>query len=279
MYEQVETSDGSLTLFNDNYGETYHSNTGALEETEKKFIDPILPFTKKSISVLDVGFGLGLNCFILLKKSTADQIVFHSYEKDKVLLEKLDVSLYDNVFIENSFIKHFLNSLKENLNTNSNEFCIEYDFENTKVIHNFYIGDARSFEFPKTDICFLDAFSSKNNVELWTLDFLKKIKSDYLLTYSSALPVLNALKQLDYNLYEVTPVGRKRGSLLASKKVLDLKIYPNLDLLKSKSAIVYRDVNLNASGAEIHDLQRKEQENSLLPTLSKLKKGLKDHRN
>ena len=61
--KEVITKDSSITFYNEEYGETYHSVTGAVEEAYKKFAEPALEAVKgkNDIKILDVCFGLGYN--------------------------------------------------------------------------------------------------------------------------------------------------------------------------------------------------------------------------
>ena len=67
--KKIITNDSSETFFNDEFNETYHSNTGAVEESYEKFAKPCLEFLKdkKEINVLDFCFGLGYNSAALIE--------------------------------------------------------------------------------------------------------------------------------------------------------------------------------------------------------------------
>ena len=65
----VQTEDGSSTLFNPEIGEHYHSTHGALQESRHVFLKSGLEFylnkqAQEVISILEVGFGTGLNYLI-----------------------------------------------------------------------------------------------------------------------------------------------------------------------------------------------------------------------
>ena len=51
----VKTNDNSYTFHSDKYDETYHSTSGALEESLKKFVEPC--GIKDGMNILDIGFG------------------------------------------------------------------------------------------------------------------------------------------------------------------------------------------------------------------------------
>ena len=59
----TKTGDGSFTYLNIGINETYHSKSGALEESFYKFAIPALEnkLKMKKIKILDICFGLGYN--------------------------------------------------------------------------------------------------------------------------------------------------------------------------------------------------------------------------
>src|SRR5690606_10183071 len=67
----ISTSDGSVTIFLPEWNESYHSKHGAIQEAYHVFIKNGLDFfsDKDDISILEIGFGTGLNAFITLLES------------------------------------------------------------------------------------------------------------------------------------------------------------------------------------------------------------------
>lgn len=63
----IITQDGSHSIYSERYGVTYHSRYGAITESLHVFIHAGLRFkaaVQTDISVLEVGFGTGLNAFL-----------------------------------------------------------------------------------------------------------------------------------------------------------------------------------------------------------------------
>jgi len=64
-YPQKVTEDGSYTFFSSEFGECYHSTSGAREEAEKKFILSSRLAAKadqsNNLKILDICYGLGYN--------------------------------------------------------------------------------------------------------------------------------------------------------------------------------------------------------------------------
>ena len=64
--ETIKTGDGSVSLWNSDLDETYHSRHGAWNEAVHVFIDSGLRrlAERVELSILEVGFGTGLNCYL-----------------------------------------------------------------------------------------------------------------------------------------------------------------------------------------------------------------------
>ncbi len=63
----ITTSDGSKTIHIVDWDEQYHSKHGAIQEAYHVFIKSGLSlFRDRSLSILEIGFGTGLNCLITL---------------------------------------------------------------------------------------------------------------------------------------------------------------------------------------------------------------------
>ncbi len=61
----IQTRDGSTTIHIEDWDECYHSRFGAIQEAQHVFIKKGLSlFENESVSILEIGFGTGLNAFI-----------------------------------------------------------------------------------------------------------------------------------------------------------------------------------------------------------------------
>lgn len=76
------TQDGSHSLVSERFGVTYHSKYGAIQESMHVFIQhglrPLLA-QKRSLSILELGFGTGLNALLTLHEAELHKIAI-SYE-------------------------------------------------------------------------------------------------------------------------------------------------------------------------------------------------------
>jgi len=71
--EIIQTADGSHSLYNADLNETYHSRHGARQESEFVFIkqgfEHLVEKNTRPMSVLEVGFGTGLNAWLTWQKA------------------------------------------------------------------------------------------------------------------------------------------------------------------------------------------------------------------
>ena len=230
----MPTEDGSITLFSEEFKESYHSTyDGALHETMQKHIIPSFSFqqNKSEIKILDICFGLGYNVLATLyyikKKKLSTKVHIISPEFDEKLVRSLSSFEYPKEF----------NNLKEIINTLSQKFF--YEDEQFKI--EILIGDARE-TIPnikeKFDIIYQDAFSPKHNPLLWTREYFKDIKdiskSDVIITtYSTAIAVRMGLYENGFKIFVHYGEG-VRYSTISTPKMLDIK-YIDMELKKSRN--------------------------------------------
>jgi tRNA U34 5-methylaminomethyl-2-thiouridine-forming methyltransferase MnmC len=198
--EKIITADGSETFFNEKVGESYHSKTGAVEESFEKFVKPLgVFFSKKPVRILDVCFGLGYNSAAALDHF--DNCKVTGIEKDEGILKR--------VFeVDPGF-------------ENYNEIRLAVRGESDKI--RLIVGDALK-EVKKLDgefqVVLFDPFSPKKAPEMWTEQFFKDIrakmaKNGVLTTYSCAKSVRENLKKAGFEVKDGPKVGRRGPSTIA----------------------------------------------------------------
>jgi tRNA U34 5-methylaminomethyl-2-thiouridine-forming methyltransferase MnmC len=210
----VETQDGTLTLFSEKFQEACHSTTGAREETILHYIkgckvnEKILQDGK--ISILEVGFGLGIGFLTTLEKLPNDSFMyFVSLELDRDLL---------NWFRE----QH------PELNLEWQNNLLVAEGKNFKL--QIVAGDARK-ELPafmrenniKFHAIYQDAFSPKKNPLLWTVEWFSLLRDlsheDVILsTYSASTSIRKSLHEAGWKITPGEKFGPKRTSTRASLK-------------------------------------------------------------
>jgi len=193
---KVETGDGTVTLYSEEYDQPFHSKSGALEESEKKYIIPCK--VKEGDLILDVGFGLGFNVAAALENKA--RVI--SLEKDKSLFK--EIQNLELPLDSYKLVKEVALGLKSN---------------RLKIL----LGDARDTIKQideKFDAVFHDPFSPPKNPELWTEEFFREIKKRMkkgaiLATYSCARVTRDNLKAAGFKVIDGPIVGRRSPSTLA----------------------------------------------------------------
>jgi tRNA U34 5-methylaminomethyl-2-thiouridine-forming methyltransferase MnmC len=113
------TADGSNTLYNETIGEHYHSKHGALQESKHVFIDAGLKFAsagQAEISILEVGFGTGLNFILSFEYCEANNIYLNyssieAFPLTTEVIEQTGYAAYVPEAIWAEFITNYSNAL------------------------------------------------------------------------------------------------------------------------------------------------------------------------
>jgi len=251
----IKTDDGSLGLYNKKLDEIYHSRFGAYTESFEKFIEPALILKDRPLEILDICYGVGYNTKMALQN-------FNN-------IKRIDCVEINPKLVELSAAFEF----SDEINT-----IIKENLARPDLIH-FYIEDIRKFILKcnkKYDIIFQDGFSPTKQSEVWSEELIseisKHIKYDGLyLTYNHSKPVLNALLKQGLFLGKTIKKDRVIATCASFNKNLIINPLDNFELgaLKTKSAITYKDKNLNLAHEEIVLNRKKEMETSTLMTLSR----------
>jgi len=118
----IATEDGTISLYNFNVKDIYHSKVGAYTEALHKYTMPsgLLEFVKHNneVKILDVCFGLGYNSKVaaaeIFKINPKCQITINAIEIDPIVLA-LSCIFFDR--IENEFIQDsFFNAISKQIN-------------------------------------------------------------------------------------------------------------------------------------------------------------------
>ncbi|NTD99813.1 tRNA (5-methylaminomethyl-2-thiouridine)(34)-methyltransferase MnmD [Agrobacterium tumefaciens] len=213
------TADGSNTLYNETIGEHYHSKHGALQESKHVFIDAGLKFAsaeKSDISILEIGFGTGLN-FIL----SADYCSQHNIHLDYTSIEAFPLTTevinqtgylaYVSAEIWNSFINKY-NKALNNLQILSDNCKLEIPHT---TLDNFTTEK-------RFDLIYYDAFSVQHQPEMWTNEIIAHACSflkpgGTFVTYAITGNLKRAVKAAGFNIEKLPGAPGKREMLRAVK--------------------------------------------------------------
>src|ERR1700744_4084588 len=130
MLEIVKTEDGSNTIYNSEVGENYHSRHGALQESRHVFLKSGLEYflslhNTKSVSILEVGFGTGLNFLLSADYCIAQNINLNytgieAYPLTPEMLGQTGYNQYVSPQLWKQFISNYPNALQQTVNLNTN---------------------------------------------------------------------------------------------------------------------------------------------------------------
>jgi len=169
--ELRKTGDGSMTIYQPEIDEHYHSYHGALQEAVHVFIKngiQKLPF-KDEISVFELGFGTGLNALLTAIWSIKNnkKVSYFGLEAFPVEKEMNRAMNYSSLISESSAFSYF-----EKIIDAEWEKVIEVNpnFQLKKVAHK--IQDVIILE--QFDVVFFDAFGFRAQEEMWSYDVLEK---------------------------------------------------------------------------------------------------------
>ncbi|WP_408046590.1 tRNA (5-methylaminomethyl-2-thiouridine)(34)-methyltransferase MnmD [Tenacibaculum crassostreae] len=213
--EIIITSDGSTTIHLPEWNEQYHSKHGAIQEAYHVFIKNGLKYVDgKTASILEIGFGTGLNCFITLLEAdkSIDYVGVEAYPVAKAEVEKLN------------YVVELEAENKQNLFDKIHEVSWE---EKHEITSNFSLTKRKQFFSEITDkncfdLIYFDAFGARVQPDLWTEDIFKimfdALKVDgVLVTYSAKGSVRRAMQSVGFEVERLPGPPGKREMLRATK--------------------------------------------------------------
>jgi len=215
--ELILTQDGSHTLFVPEIDECYHSTFGAMGESMLIFIQSGFNRCEKdNISVLEVGFGTGLNAFLtLLEDENRQKEVFYTaFELFPLAVEKAEQLNYPEMFSPD---KRFF---FEKLHTSAwgEEVPLTPFFKLLKINADFIVSSLPSVY----DLIYFDAFSPEKQPEMWTQEIFQKIfdhcnENAILTTYCVKGNIRRSLQKTGFIVEKLPGPPGKREFLRAVK--------------------------------------------------------------
>lgn len=229
--EIIITSDGSSTIHIPEWNEQYHSKHGAIQEAYHVFIKHGLEYfcnsdfcskhnnTFSEISILEIGFGTGLNAFITLLESEKrhQKIHYVGVEAYPVsMTEILQLNYTSQLQVANRNL--VFNNLHKNSWEERHEITSEFSLTKQQKLFN-EIEDSERYH-----IIFFDAFGARVQPELWTeaifVKMYQALKFDgILVTYSAKGSVRRAMQSVGFEVERLPGPPGKREMLRATKKV------------------------------------------------------------
>lgn len=216
--EIIQTKDGSTTIHLEEWDECYHSKHGAIQEAQHVFIKNGLSlFKNKSVSILEIGFGTGLNAFISFLEAqkmnqTIDYVGVEAYPvaPEEVLLMN---------YVAELNAQDQLTVFEQMHQRNWDEKIVLSDcFSLTKRKQFFQdINDRAQF-----DLIYFDAFGYRVQPELWSTAIFKKMydalkDEGVLVTYAARGVVKRSMIEVGFKVEKLEGPPGKREMFRAFK--------------------------------------------------------------
>lgn len=224
--EIVITADGSSTIHLPDWDEQYHSKHGAIQEAYHVFIKHGLHHffhserSDKSfseLSILEIGFGTGLNAFITLLEANklSTHINYNGVEAYPVSKEEISQLNYPKELNVVDKVNVFEKLHKVSWNE---KHTITSYFALTK--HKLFFSEID--EISVYNIIYFDAFGARVQPELWTETIFKKMfdalkNGGILVTYSAKGSVRRAMEAVGFLVERLPGPPGKREMLRACK--------------------------------------------------------------
>lgn len=247
-YKIILTEDNTETVYSEYFDEACHNLSGAYEETLHNYILGCeIPdqLTKRSeVTVLDVGFGVGVGLLALLNllknpQFLTSKLTYYSIELDEtLLLWALNKSLPE------------LKCEKKSMGSEKNFLQYYHGLWEERLEIMIFVGDGRQ-TLPQAeslgllkplDAIFQDAFSPKKNPALWSVEwfqFLAAVADPTVIlsTYSSSISIRKSLVSAGWTIQNARGFAMKRSMTKAvltgetsAELLLQLERSPSLEI-------------------------------------------------
>ena len=216
--EIIQTKDGSTTIHIEEWDECYHSRFGAIREAQHVFIKKGLSlFENESVSILEIGFGTGLNAFITFLESkkmhqtinyvgvegfpvSTEEVALMNYvaeldaESERAIFEKMhECNWEEQVVLREDFVLTKRNQFFENIN-----------------------------DLEKFDLIYFDAFGYDVQPELWSTAIFQKMynalkNNGILVTYAARGVIKRSMNEVGFTVEKLEGAPGKREMFRARK--------------------------------------------------------------
>lgn len=220
--EIIQTLDGSTTIRIAEWDECYHSKHGAIQEAKHVFIKNGLSlFQNKAVSILEIGFGTGLNAFITLleAKKMNQSITYVGVEAYPISADEV---LSMNYVAELNATQESDAFTKMHQSAWGQQISMQDHFLLTKREQFFEeIDDNGAF-----DLIYFDAFGYRVQPELWSTDIFRKMytalkDNGVLVTYAARGVIKRSMLEVGFTVEKLAGPPGKREMFRATKKTSD----------------------------------------------------------
>lgn len=216
--EIITTDDGSVTIYLPEMNESYHSKFGAIQEAKHVFIKNGLDLMEgKPLSILEIGFGTGLNAFI----------TFLEAQKNNRKIYYTGIEAYP-VATEEAALLNYVSELKgEDFSHIFRQMHESAWGEDVKLTDNFVLNKQKlRFEDVtfdnRFDLIYFDAFGYPSQPDLWSEEIFAKMYTalkdkGILVTYACRTVIKKAMQAAGFTTKKLPGPPGKREMLRAYK--------------------------------------------------------------
>ncbi|MEG1555386.1 MAG: tRNA (5-methylaminomethyl-2-thiouridine)(34)-methyltransferase MnmD [Bacteroidales bacterium] len=205
----VKTEDHSYTLKLEHFDEQYHSIHGAINESTHIFINSGLKVVNHdSISILEIGFGTGLNALLTYYYKGNKKIFYTGIEAFPLTEEEWTKLNY--VDLIDPTLYNFYHKLHQSEENQLLEIGTDYYLK--KINRRLEEISLQTLEY---HLIYFDAFSPHTQPELWKEEIFEKMyqcmqTNGILITYCAKGSVKRALKNVGFEVEGLPgPVGKR----------------------------------------------------------------------
>ena len=221
MNKIILTEDGSKTLFNETIGEHYHSTRGALQESKHVFLQAGLVhtaslFPQQEISILEVGFGTGLNFLVSMDYALEHQVPLRytgieAFPITDAELQATDYRQYVAPILWKAYSDHYsscINKRVELLPGHSLEI-VQQPLADVPPVNSYHL-------------VYYDAFSLQYQPEMWSNEIIEHTTrflplGGVFVTYAITGNLKRALTSFGFKVEKLVGAPGKRQMLRATK--------------------------------------------------------------
>ncbi len=203
------TGDNSHTLYVPELDEHYHSVHGAVQESEHIFIkNGLAKCRKKTLNILEVGFGTGLNAFL----------TYCYAQKENLNINYTGIEKYpvpSDVILELNYAEQTHYSSDVFLKLHKTAWEIPTALSDNFTLLKLQVDLLNFTSSDKFDLIYFDAFAPEKQSHLWTETVFQNLYNvlninGMLVTYSAKGTVKQALRSAGFTVKRLAgPPGKR----------------------------------------------------------------------
>lgn len=216
----LTTADGSTTLHIPEWDEQYHSKHGAINEAIHVFINAglhhwLLSNISPSISILEIGFGTGLNALLSLIETQKNMLNINYTGVEAYPLEESEIMLLN-----------YASELKIPSDVFLKLHQVPWE-SNVEITPSFHLNKQKKLfskikDFELYDLIYFDAFGIRVQPELWSEDIFSRMfrslkPNGILVTYAANGSARRAMKNVGFEVERIPGPPGKREMLRVIK--------------------------------------------------------------